>query len=272
MKKCFEYIGIVAFMLFSFYYTDKVTNILNSKDPIMISIEKNKDKKNIGCKEGYIASDGIVLGKNGKEVDVRESYSNMQGKNYKDELLVFKEITCKVNLESSIDGFIINASPAKNEISLFIEVLDMKYIEDIIKISKEKNVKINLLMNGKVLDKNKDYFKELYNDGYEIIYNGNNKDDFNLYLSNIKTFNNGYKTFCMSTNNNELNFCKDKKIQRLKTNYYFNNNIFNNTKLNLENGSFYIYKENKKTLNELSAIVNYIRAKHIEIKSISEIL
>ena len=259
-------------MLFSFYYTDKVTNILNSKNPIMINIKENKEKNSYNCKEGYITSDGIVLGKKGKEVDVQESYSNMQGNTYKDDLLVFKDITCKVNLESSIDGFIINASPAKNEVSIFIEINDMKYIKDILNISKEKNIIINLLLNGKTLKNNEDFYYNIYKEGFEIVYSGDNKEDYNLFLKTMKKIDKSYKTFCMSINDNDMNYCKKNKIQRLKTYYYYNKNIFNNTKNNLENGAFYVYKENKNTLEELSATINYIEAKHILVKSISKIL
>ena len=70
MKKYFEYIGLIALTLFSFYYTDKVTKIMNSKDPVMISIKEYKDKTKESCKEGYYTNDGVILGVNGKIVDV----------------------------------------------------------------------------------------------------------------------------------------------------------------------------------------------------------
>ena len=109
LKKYFEYIGLLAFALLSFYYTDKVTQLMNSKDPIMISINEYKEKEKAPCKEGYITSEGVVLGRNGKEVDALQSYSNMQGKNFDESLLVFNEIACKVSLETSLSDFIINA-------------------------------------------------------------------------------------------------------------------------------------------------------------------
>ena len=90
MKKYFEYIGLIALTLFSFYYTDKVTKIMNSKDPVMISIKEYKDKTKESCKEGYYTNDGVILGVNGKIVDVNESYSNMISKGYDEELMVFE--------------------------------------------------------------------------------------------------------------------------------------------------------------------------------------
>ena len=33
---------------------------MNSKDPVMISIEEYKETQDTDCKEGYITSDGVV--------------------------------------------------------------------------------------------------------------------------------------------------------------------------------------------------------------------
>jgi len=124
VKKYFEYAGLIALTCFSFYYTEKVTKIMNSKDPIMVSIEEYKDKVSTDCKEGYITDNGIVLGVNGRVVDVKESYSKMQGYGYNEELMVFNEVECKVNLENSIDNYIIKGNESKNSVSLFINVND----------------------------------------------------------------------------------------------------------------------------------------------------
>ena len=266
MKKYLEYLGLISFTLFSFYYTDKVTNIISSKDPIMISIKEYASNNIDNCKEGYITSDGVVLGKNGKEVNTRESYSNMQGKEFNEELLVFDEITCKVNLSSVKKEYIMNANPSKNIISIFIKIDNMKYIKDIVEIANSKNVKLNILLDGKTLNDNKEYFIELYNEGHYIIYNGKDYDDLKLFLNVIND------TYCMKLDDNNLDFCLKESIQRLKTNYIYNDKILKNTKNDLEKGSFYIFKENKNTYKELSSVISYINAKHINIVNIHEAL
>jgi len=51
VKKYFEYAGLIALTCFSFYYTEKVTKIMNSKDPVMISIEEYKENTPIFISE-----------------------------------------------------------------------------------------------------------------------------------------------------------------------------------------------------------------------------
>ena len=38
MKKYFEYIGLIIFTGFGFFYTNKVTDLMNNKDPLMIFV------------------------------------------------------------------------------------------------------------------------------------------------------------------------------------------------------------------------------------------
>ena len=50
------------------------------------------------------------------------------------------------------------------------------------------------------------------------------------------------------------------------------NNIYANTKKVLKKGSFYIYKENKNTLDEINITLNYLKAKNINIVKINDLL
>ncbi len=273
MKKYFEYIGLIALTLFSFYYTDKVTKIMNSKDPVMISIKEYKDKTKESCKEGYYTNDGVILGVNGKIVDVNESYSNMVSKGYDEELMVFEEVLCKVNKEDNLGNYIIKGNEVKNSVSLFIEIKDLNYIDDIISISKNQNIKLNILVNGRILENNKEKFENIYKEGIDIIYNGNTIEDIEKYVNIMKSISNDKRLLCVSYNNiDNLDICKSKKINTIKTNYVFDKSIYNNTKTNLEKGAFYIYKENSQLLNEFNTIINHIKGKNIDIISAIEMI
>ena len=273
MKKYFEYIGLIALTLFSFYYTDKVTKIMNSKDPVMISIKEYKDKTKESCKEGYYTSDGVILGVNGKIVDVNESYSNMVSKGYDEELMVFEEVLCKVNKEDNLGNYIIKGNEVKNSVSLFIEIKDLNYIDDIISISKNQNIKLNILVNGRILENNKEKFENIYKEGIDIIYNGNTLEDIEKYINIMGLISKEKRLLCVSYNNiDNLDICKSKKINTIKTNYVFDKSIYNNTKTNLEKGAFYIYKENSQSLNELNTIINHIKGKNIDMISAIEMI
>ena len=42
MRKYYQYFGLALIMVFSFYYTDMIANIVLNKDPLMIEINKEK--------------------------------------------------------------------------------------------------------------------------------------------------------------------------------------------------------------------------------------
>ena len=273
MRKYFEYLGLLVITCFSFYYTEKVTKIMNSKDPIMVNIEEYKEVSYVPCREGYKVDDGVVLGVNGRVVDTNASYSNMQGYGYKEDLMVFEEVECNVNLDNTRDSYIIKANEVLGSVSLFVNVIDGAYLKDIAEISKFKGVKINFIVTGSVLETHKDYFKGLYSDGYDIVYGGSEENDFKKYLSVMKDFNASERRFCAFLGSKDnLEMCSKSKINSIKPEYNFSYDIYLNTKKTLNKGNFYVYKESENTKNELSSVINYIAGKQIRIVSISEIL
>ncbi len=273
MKKYFEYIGLIALTCFSFYYTEKVTKIMNSKDPVMINIEKYKEKVNTGCKEGYITSDGVVLGVSGIEVNVTESYSAMQGVGYNEDLMVYSPVECKVNLSTTLDNYIIRGNDSKKNVSLFININDGSLLDQITKISEQKKVKLNMIVTGSVLETHKDLMNKLYKNGYEIIYGGVEENDFKKYLKIMKNFESNPRKYCINLGIKDiLPMCKKENVNSLKTKNIYTKDILLNTKNSLEKGEFYVYKENNSTLKELSATINFIEGKELKIISITEML
>ncbi len=273
MKKYFEYIGLIALTCFSFYYTERVTKIMNSKDPIMLNIKEYSEVVSTDCKEGYITSDGVVLGVNGKTVDITESYSNMQGLGYNEDLMVFNEVECKVNLDSTLDNYIIKGNEAKNSVSLFINVNDASILEKIVNIAESKNVKLNLIVTGSVLETHEQYLKTVYDKGYDIVYGGVEENDLKKYIKIMKEFEKDSRKYCINLGiKDTLDMCKKNNINSIKTDKIYTKDILLNTKTNLEKGSFYIYKENNITLKEISSTINFIEGKQLKIMSITDML
>lgn len=270
MKKYFEYIALLSLTVFSFYYTDKVTSIVNSKSPLMIEIKKYNEANKISCKEGYITSEGVVLGSSGKEVDLEESYSNMQGGEFIESKLVFNEITCKINEESTKGSYIISGNESKNMVSIFIKVTDLSLLDEIIKIGENNNIKLNIIVNGMLLEDKLEYFKLLSEKGHEIVYEGFSETDLNKFINNYKEISKK-DNYCITTNDS-IKECELKKLNILKAKNIYNMDIYSNTKNNLEKGSFYVYYENQNTLKELNSLLKYIKNKQLEIVCISELL
>ncbi len=273
MKKYLEYVGLILITVFGFYYTDKVTTLMNSKDPLMIEIKEYKDKISTDCKEGYLTEDGLVMGTSGYVVDVEESYSRMQGLEFNKDLLVFKEIKCKVNTKNTKDTHIIKGNESKNMISIFIKVNDLSYIEEITNKFNSNNIKINIITSGVTLEKNIDLFKNIYMKGNKIVYNGMGESDLEKFTNVMSSFNSNEKTYCMVLSSNEdLEYCKNKKINTLKAKYIFTKEIYHNTLVNLDKGNFYVYKENSLINDEINPLIKYIQAKNISIVDIEELL
>ena len=270
MKKTFEYIGLFVLVAFSFYYTDKVVKMVNKNDPLMKEIVTYASINNTSCVEGYTTEDGVILGVSGLVVDEHESYSNMKGFGYNEDLFVFDEDTCSINKAEYIDKYIIKGNESKNSVSLLILVDDVEYIEDINAIAKNKGIKLGYIVNGSMLEDNKNLFYDLVKDGNNLLYGGNSKSDFDIFykiIDDFKTY-----SYCVYNDYDVIDICKDKDVNSIKTDLVFSKDMLLNIKNTLEKGNIYILKENKYVTNELSSIISHINGKGIDLISINELL
>ncbi len=269
MKKIFEYAGLITLVLFSFYYTNKVVEMNNDKDPIMTSINEYASKVNSECIEGYITSDGVVLGINGIEVNPTLSYSNMKGVGYSEALMVFEERSCVVTKKSNIDYYIIRGNPSKKSVSILIKINSFKYLDQIINVSENKKVKLGVIVDGITLIEHKKYLNILFNSDYDILYSGSDNNDLKMFLNIINTFDTNYKPFCIYTDNNDiLKLCSKNDLNSIKTEYFFDKDILTNVKNTLDNGNLIILNESKSVIDELSVTINFIKNKGLDIISV----
>ena len=63
MKNIFNYFFLISLVFFSFFYTDKVINIINKKDPLMVEITKQKDKYKVEPTEAIITENTVIPGR-----------------------------------------------------------------------------------------------------------------------------------------------------------------------------------------------------------------
>ena len=158
MNNIFKCSGIICFVLFSFFYTEASVSIANEKDPIMKSILVYKEKQTARCNEGEVTNEGSILGVSGKEVNVSRSYGNMKGIGFSKDLLIYDKQKCSITNESEVNNYIIEGNKVKNSVSLLVLVNDTTYLEKIIKICEEKNIRVSFIVNGSVIETNKDFF------------------------------------------------------------------------------------------------------------------
>lgn len=264
MKQYLKNILVIFFVIFSFYYTDKVIEISKYNDTILVSINEYASKKDYECKEGSINEFGIILGISGLKVDKNKSYSNMKGIGFKENLIEYKENKCILNKEDNKDKYIIKGNNYNKNISLVININNTKYYKSMLNISNNKNIELNLLFNYN------DLINEInnINNHNNILFKGNTKEELNSF---IKLLHNEF--YCVKTNNyNIKDICSKKKLNSLNMVFEIKDNLLNNVKNNITNGTIFYIEENNKNLKELSSTINYIQSKGYKIVSIDELL
>lgn len=270
MNKIFKCAGIVCLVMFSFFYTEKAVNIANNKDPIMKSIMTYEEDTSNKCMEGSVSEEGVILGVNGYTVNVNRSYSNMRGIGFDEDLLVFDESGCNVTKEKYLDKYIIKGNEYKNSVSLMVLVNDGKYLESLNKIALEKDIKLSFVVDVSILENNVEVFTNLYDNGHDILFSGSDKEELKKYVSIMKSIDKDSEKYCVYVDSDVINICRDEKINSIKSEIFIEKNYLMNIKDFVEKGNLIILKENEYLVKELSASVNFIKAKGINIESVSK--
>lgn len=264
MKQYLKNIIVIFFVLFSFYYTDKVIEISKYNDTILVSINEYASSKDYECREGSINEYGIVLGLSGLKVDKNKSYSNMKGIGFKKELIEYDKDECILNKKNNIDRYILKGNDYSKNISIVINAESGKYFNKMLDIAETKDIEINLLMNTSFLRNN---ITDEYNHS-NILYKGNSLDDLNSFIGLLHN-----EFFCVKTNDYEIiNDCKSKKINSIKMSNEIKKDLLINTKKLLNNGVIIFIRENEFNLSELSSTINYIKSRGFTIVNINELL
>ena len=266
MKNFFKCIGLITLICFSFYYTKEAAEFFKNDDAVMKEIEKYANTHNKECIEGYINEEGVVLGITGLVVDTNSSYSAMKGVGFDSSLIKYKESPCIVSLKNNKKDYIIGGNPSKKSVSLIINITNGKYINDIVSTAEYKNIKLSFLVDYKYLESNKELFKNLLNNNYDILYKGTSEDELKKFIKNLKSIDKNKNTLCVYMNSdNILNYCMNNDLNTIKTSKYYNKNYFNNIKSNLSKGDIIILDESINLKNELGVIINYIKSRGLKI-------
>ena len=141
MAKMFKYTGLIALMIFSFYYTEKTALFVKSKTPLMQEITKEIDNNNVSSVNAIVSNDYIIPGINGLSVNASKSYVNMKklGK-YNAYYLVFDQVSPKLSVESNKDKIINKGNSKKNGVAIILEKKDNEiaqyFIDNDLKVNK----------------------------------------------------------------------------------------------------------------------------------------
>lgn len=273
MKKLFQYFGIIILMCFSFFYTEKTAEAIKEYDDIMIEIKSQASNYKIESTDAIINNDTIIPGISGNKINIKKSYNKMKryGK-YDESLLVYENYKPKISIENNIDKYIISGNDDKNMISLIFLVEKENSIDRVIDILEDKRVEASFLIDGNVVEKNKNLIKTVIsynhtvgNIGYNYSYN----NDSYPWLSNyIKKYQENNYCYTNKKDKKVLNMCYKNNDYTILPSIIIDKSIDNKIKENIKSGSIIALKINETTINELPILINYIVSKGYTVSNL----
>lgn len=262
MRKLIKIISLLCLVCFSFFYTDRVINLINKRDPLMIEINNIKNEYEIVPVNAIIDNDTIVPGTKGRKVEIEKSYEEMRvGGVFREEELVYKDIYPSDTLSNNKNKYIISGNSSKNKVAI-LYILSSNNFDDIESISN-----ITLFVNHKYLTTsniNKLKNKEIYSYGNNGIYNEEILTSDNTLINRIS---HNKSIYCMSKEKDKkvLDICNKKDMYVVVPNVVGD---YLEIKNNLSNGSIILLNN----LKNIDIITKYINSKGYDIVPLSKLL
>lgn len=277
MKTIIRMIGLVTLIGFSFFYTDKVIEVIREEDEIMIELESIKDIYKIEPINATIVSNTIIPGQNGRNINIEASYKKMKSNGlFNENLLIYNDITPKINLNSNKDKFIIQGNNTKKIISLIFILDNNKYLDEITNILKIKDITVSYFIDYNYLINNSTIIKEIPNHEFYSYGNNGKYTSDNLLFSNnlISRISNNNAIYCLAKDMEKdiLNLCSENNLYTITPTIIGEKKPYNHIKEKLTNGSIILLNLNKETTKELSTIIDYIKGKGYKIEGLSTLL
>ena len=239
----------------------------------MIEIKSQASNYKIESTDAIINNDTIIPGISGNKINIKKSYNKMKryGK-YDESLLVYENYKPKISIENNIDKYIISGNDDKNMISLIFLVEKENSIDRVIDILEDKRVEASFLIDGNVVEKNKNLIKTVIsynhtvgNIGYNYSYN----NDSYPWLSNyIKKYQENNYCYTNKKDKKVLNMCYKNNDYTILPSIIIDKSIDNKIKENIKSGSIIALKINETTINELPILINYIVSKGYTVSNL----
>ncbi len=254
MKKYYQYFGLALIMVFSFYYTDKISTIVLNKNPLMMTIQEKAIDYNVKSVNAEINGNNITPGINGLKVNLKESFYGMQADDiFNQYYLVFDQEKPKISLENNKDKIITKGNRKLKQVSFIFE--EENALSDYFK-SNSLNASLLVTLNS--------YKEENY---FEVI---NNETDGFKSLENALNLSKNNKHICV-LNDYNLSICLKQKNYLVDSPLKLSNTNFLEVKNGLQNGSI-IYVTRNANLTDLKLLVKEIKYKDLEIVPLSKII
>ena len=191
MKKTFEVIGFLSLILFTFFYTSKITTVIKENDDLLIQLKEYQEQYKESAIDAVIIDNKISAGLSGSEINIKESYEKMKKVNsFNANLLVYEKIKPNISVLDYHDKYIVKGK--KESVSLVFLVEQTSNIEKILNILDNYDVKATFYIDGNWFENNNEKVIELIennhtvgNLGYNYNYDVNGVSWMNTIVTNI---------------------------------------------------------------------------------------
>ena len=254
MRKYYQYLGLALIMVFSFYYTEKIALIVLNKNPLMQSINEQKENYEIGYVNAIIEGDYIIPGINGLVVNARDSFYGMQELNvFNEYYLVYEQVSPEVSIKDNKDKIIKKGNPKLKQVSIILSLES-----DISEYLKNNQYKADLLVDVHSYERDH-YFEVLNNESsaFESLENNLNLKKENQHICVL--------------NDQNYDICLKKKNYLVEPTLTLNSTNYIEVKNGLESGSIILIEEDAK-LSDVKLLLKEIKYKNYDIVYLSELI
>lgn len=255
LKKLYKPLGLLAIMLFSFYYTERIAILMQNKSPIMQQINDVEENYIVSAVNAKVEDNYIVPGIMGRMVNKNKSYVNMKAFGiFNEYYLIFDDVKPDVSLEENKDKIIKEGNKSKKSVAFLLEDGN----ETIKKYFKDNKIKADLFITEATYDSNS-YFEQINNDkskykNVESLLNKNNQN----------------KNICYIKEMDKENCIKEQKYLVEETFFLQSDNIVE-AKNKIESGAIILIKKTA-TLEHLQLLLKETNFKGLSIVYLSELI
>ena len=277
MKNIVKMIGLCALIGFSFFYTDKVIEVIREEDEIMIELTSVEDIYKVEPVDANVLGDTIIPGLEGRTVNVDESYKKMKSSGlFNKNLIVYDTVLPEVSIQNNKDKFIVKGNNNKQMVSLVFVLDNNKYFDKVEEIVKNKGVDVNYFVSYSYLIDNSTKIKEVEgNEFYSYGDNGGYTPDNLLFSNNLLSrIRDNEALYCLSSDMEEevLNLCGENNLYTVVPTVVGGKSPYARLKDNLSSGTIILLEMSNETVTELSTIIDYIKGKGFKIGGLSTLL
>ncbi len=254
MKNFYKYLGIVAIMLFSFYYTEKIAVLMRQKDPIYESIiviaEDNKQE----FTNAQIMEDTMIPGINGLTVNVDKSFQKMKSFGaFNKYYLIFDQVKPEISMEDYKDKIIKKGNSKKRSFAFIMEEKG-----EIAQYFSDNHLPLSILITEKTF---------MRDTTLEQINNDSQNYDATENLLNAQKEN---KNLCIINNFIEST-CRKKSKYLIKPELELTAYNIAKIKSQLDSGSIILIKKSAK-LEDVKLLLNEAKYKGLELTTLSKLI